>query len=185
MLNFKLHLSAIADKHLQNAEKKKCMRQNKHDTTTSETIGGDTTIHELLLTNTILLPFVIDPHGNWGPIMKNFLFPTTIDTHPTFPTNRPYATIMYHQATKSPSPTALLQTADRFWQQSKTRPFFGHSYTTPTPLIHTIQQMGLGTSKAFAKHLRNSTLKQQNCSTSSSTPTNKSNVQTTGLANTT
>ena len=33
--------------------------------------------------------------------------------------------------------------------------FFGHSYTAPTPLIHTLQQLGVSISKAFAKLLAN------------------------------
>ena len=146
--------TAAAEKHLQNIERKKYLRNNKTDTLTSTTIHGETTISELLQANTALLAFVIDPHGQWGPITKNFLLPTSLQSEPTFPTRKPFAQTMYLRATKSPCPTAILQTANIHWQRNKTRQFFGHSHMSPTPSIFTIQQLGLGILKSFATHLR-------------------------------
>ena len=149
-------LTATADKHLQKAEWKKYMRQNKTEVTQ---INGDTTMRELIDANTILLSFAIDPHGKWhgkwGLITNNFLLPTTIRVEPTFPNSRPYGKIMYHKAITSPSPTAMLQTADNYWSCNRKRNFFGHSYSAPTPKIYTFQQLGLGISKALATHIRN------------------------------
>ena len=43
------------------------------------------------------------------------------------------------------------------WKLNKTKQFFGNSYTSPTPSIYTIQQLGLGITKAFSTHIRNAT----------------------------
>ena len=120
---------------------------------------------DLLTANTILLAFALDPFGRWGPIMQNFLTTSTtpIQQKP-FRANRPNANTMYHRATSHPAPTAILHAADSYWKSNKTRRFYGHSYTSPSPQIHTIQNLGLGITKAFSLHIRNSTLRstQQN-----------------------
>ena len=106
----------------------------------------------------VLLPFAIDPHGRWGQITENFLTRTTKSKlEYTFRRTRPYAQRMYARATTSPSPNGILQTADKIWKETKNRTFYGHSYTTPTPSITTIQQLGLGITKAFATPIRNAT----------------------------
>lgn len=152
-------LTAAADKHLQKGEKEKYKRR-KHDINTNtpyaRTIQGETVIQELLDANTILLPFVIDPHGRWGPIMQNFLSVSQTTERITFKHDRPYATVMYNRSTSHPAPTAILHTADSHWAKNKTRRYFGHSHTAPTPQIQTIQQLGLGITKAFSSHIRNS-----------------------------
>ena len=128
-----------------------------HDNTQVNTILGKTTIQELLEANTILLSFAIDPHGKWGPITQNFLTnqQTQIES-PKFPPHRPNAKIMYERSTSFPCPTGILQTANISWNINKTRQFFGHSHTAPTPSIATIQQLGLGITETFSLHLWNS-----------------------------
>jgi len=150
-------LSAVANKHLQKFERRKFMRCNKRDNN-SNFIAGDAVIGELIRANMILLPFAIDPHGRWGPITQSFLSTSTTasKTPLQFPTTRPHALTMYNRATTHPTPTNILHTADEVWKLNKTRRFFGHSYTAPTPQIHTIQNLGLGITKAFSLHLRNS-----------------------------
>ena len=115
---------------------------------------------DLLAANTILLAFTLDPFGRWGPIMQNFLTTctTSIEQKP-FRANRPNANTMYHRATSHPAPTAILHAADSYWKSNKTRRYYGHSYTSPSPQIHTIQNLGLGITKAFSLHIRNSTLR--------------------------
>jgi hypothetical protein len=49
-------------------------------------------IQGVLLANTILLPFAINPYGTWGPIKRNVLLPMAIDTHLTFPNSGPCIT---------------------------------------------------------------------------------------------
>ena len=103
----------------------------------------------------ILLPFAIDPFGRWGPILQNFLLRSETTLEYKFHATRPNAKIMFHKATSDPCPIGILRTADHVWKHTKQRNFFGYSYTAPTPSIFTIQQLGLGTTKALTTHIRN------------------------------
>jgi hypothetical protein len=150
-------LSAAADRHLQNFEKKKFARRDKAHSSLGYTIRGENIIQELLNKNMILLPFAIDPFGRWGPITRTFLIGNETNTVYTFPANRPNAAIMFKRATTSPCPTGILRTADANWKSTRTRNFFGFSYSSPTPSLYTIQQLGLGLTKAFSLHIRNAT----------------------------
>ncbi len=120
-------------------------------------IRGENIIRELLDKNMILLPFAIDPFGRWGPITRTFLTGNGTNTTYTFPVNRPNAATMFKRATTTPCPTGILRTADANWKSNRTRTFYGFSYTSPTPSIHTLQQLGLGITKAFSLHIRNAT----------------------------
>jgi hypothetical protein len=143
----KQQLTAIADRHLQVAEKKKFMRDKVHinpNTDSHQTILGDTVIKDLL-------------DKNWGPITQAFLSnPTPLTLPLQFPPSRPNAQTMYIRATTHPAPLRILNSADEQWKLTQTRRFYGYSHTTPTPQIHTIQQLGLGITKAFSQHLRRS-----------------------------
>ena len=75
-------------------------------------------------------------------------------THRLGKFNRPYANLMYEQASKPPCTLGILTSADFFWKQSDSptrRTFYGNSYTAPTPSIHTIQQLGLAISKQIVE----------------------------------
>ena len=100
-------ITANADSHLQKYERKKLGRTNKTDPSTSIITHGDTLIGELLNRNMLLIPFVIDPLGRFGPLLQNFLF----DHHPApqlqFPPSRPNATQMYTKLLQYPSPKSL------------------------------------------------------------------------------
>jgi hypothetical protein len=65
-------LTATANKHFQKFEQRKYMRSNKGDNE-ANIIDGDVAIGELIKANMVLLSFVIDPHGRWGPILQHFL----------------------------------------------------------------------------------------------------------------
>ena len=145
---------ANANTHLQKYEKKKIGRDNKTDPTTGIITVGDTIIGELLTRNMVLIPLAIDPHGRFGPLLQTFLFDTEPATPISFTTNKPNATSMYSKITTFPSPKGILKLADHNWKISKTRAFYGHSYSAPTPTIHTLQQFGLTIIKAFAIHIR-------------------------------
>jgi hypothetical protein len=124
----------------------------------------------------ILIPFAIDPHGRWGPMLQNFLLRTETTLQYNFQATRPNAKLMFHKATTEPCPIGILRTADYHWKQNKQRKFFGFSYTAPTPTIHTIQQLGLGITKAYTTHIRNaiknSTPSRHTCNTSTRTHNN-------------
>jgi hypothetical protein len=81
---------AIANKHLQSSEKSKFMQSNKFVNTnksSTHTIYGKSVIKDLLDANTIVLPFAINTHGQWGPITQSFLStPTTPSNALHFPT---------------------------------------------------------------------------------------------------
>ena len=116
----------------------------------------------------VLIPITIDPFAQFGPMVQSFL--TSTDSHPQEPWftthrlkkfNRPYANLMYEQASKPPCTLGILTSADFFWKQSKSptrRTFYGSSYTAPTPSrIYTIQQPGLAVSKSYSSLLTNAT----------------------------
>ena len=159
--NFPLDVSTIlahADSHLRELERKKLRRKNKYNRVDpSETILGEESIGDLLNNNMILLPFTLDSHGRLGPIMNNFLIPSSTPLNYTFMAHLPNAQKMAYKATHDPCPIGILRTADAIWKQNKTRTFYGYSYTAPTPSIYTIQQLGLGITKGFTILLRNAT----------------------------
>ncbi len=118
---------------------------------TSNTLRYNTSLR----VRTILLPFAIDPLGRWGPITTTFLQGNKSSIQYTFQKTRNNAALMFQQATSTPCPLGILRTADANWKQNKNRNFFGFSHTAPTPAIHTMQQLGLGITKAFSIHIRN------------------------------
>jgi len=128
---------------------------------------GDNVIGELYEKNMVLIPFTIDPHGHFGPMLQAFLTTTTHAPQKpwcTSPHNskrhRPNANLMYSWASTPPCPLGILTSADINWSASASparRTFFGNSYTAPTPSIHTIQLLGLGISKAFSSLLCSAT----------------------------
>lgn len=138
------------------------MRGNRkvHDpiSNTTRTIIGEDVIGDLLQANAILIPIVLDPHGNWGPTTQALLSTSKTTIPPlSFRSTNPNARTMHHRSTNHPSPTGILLAADAFWRLHPTRQFYGFSHTAPTPQIHTIQQLGLAITKAFSVHLRNAT----------------------------
>lgn len=147
-------LTANADSHLQKFEKKKIGRDNKTDPSTGTITIGDTVIGDLHNRNMVLIPMAIDPHGRFGPLLQTFLFDGDPTTPLSFTPSKPNATLMYSRITTFPSPKGILKIADHNWSLNKTRAFYGHSYSAPTPTIHTLQQFGLTITKAFAIHIR-------------------------------
>ncbi len=112
-------------------------------------IPGDNVIGDILDQNMVLLPFAIDSFGRFGPILRHFLFNTAPRQHITFHPSRPNATKMYKRIMTLPCPKGVLPLADHHWIHTRTREFFGHSYSSPTPSITTLQNIGLCISKAL------------------------------------
>ena len=160
-------ITANADNNLQRHERSKLGRAHKPATPSSPFIHGDSVIGEIYHKNMVLIPFTVDPHGRFGPMLQAFLTSTNHSPHKpwcTSPHNskrhRPYANLMYSRASTSPCPLGILTSADRNWKASASpsrRTFFGNSYTAPTPSIHTLQLLGLGISKAFSSLLCSAT----------------------------
>ena len=131
------------------------MRAGTTDGATGSKISGDTLIGELIANNTILLPIPLDPHGRWGPMFENFLFHNPPKERLEFLDGRPNAARMYSMATNHPWPLGTVPTVGVCWKTNKTRKFFGHSYTAPTPKQHILQQLGLVVTKSYALLMRN------------------------------
>ena len=130
------------------------MRGKETDSTTGLAVHGDSIIGDIHRANAVMMPWAICPHGGFGPILKNFLFHhDPLVPQAPFQSNRPNATLMYSKATSHPIPLGILHTANAIWSRTADkRRFFGYSYTAPTPMEHTLQQLGLGVTKAFALH---------------------------------
>jgi hypothetical protein len=109
------------------------------------TVELDLAATDLPDANAILLPFAIDPHGQWGPITQSFLStPMTPSDTLHLPISRPHANTMYHQATTFPAPSNILHSANEYWKCNKTQRYYGHSHNAPTAEIHTLPNLGLG-----------------------------------------
>jgi hypothetical protein len=104
-------LTVTADKHLSKFERRKCMRCNKQDNE-ANIIDGDIAIGELIEANMVLLPFVIDPHGRWGPILQHFLSILDKALDYNFPQHQPNAQNMFTISTTHPCPIGILCTTN-------------------------------------------------------------------------
>lgn len=138
------------------------MRMNKTDEAGVK-IMGDVCMGDLYHGGNVMIPFVICPHGAFGPSLLNFLFHyDPIKPMEAFPANRPYAQMMYDRATSAPCPLGIVTTACINWKNNKTRTFYGHSYTAPSPREYTLGKLGLAIVKGYAMHLRNAMKKLGN-----------------------
>ena len=69
----------------------------------------------ILHMNMILLPFAIDPFGQFGLILQHFLFDTPTSNKLIFPPSHPNAQIMYTRIMTFPSPKGILKLANHNW----------------------------------------------------------------------
>ncbi len=104
-------------------------------TSTGISIIGDKVIGNILAKNMILIPLAIDPFGRFGPLFQHFLFNTPPTTPITFTNAKPNTTLMYSKIMQFPSPKGVLTLADHNWKTTRTRQFYGHSYSAPIPTI--------------------------------------------------
>ena len=133
------------------------MPANIRDSSGAITHYGDNFIGDLNRKNSILFPMAIDRDGGLGPITRSLLFGEAPRQHQQpFRNDRPEANTMYHRITNPPAPLGIVNTANAHWAKTRTRTFFGYSYTAPTPREYILQKLGLVIVKAMATHLRNS-----------------------------
>ena len=149
-------VTTTAKRHLQKFERKKLMRGGTPDSIdASKVIHGNILIGKLLSASIVLIPIAIEPHGEWGPMFENFLFNYTPRHHkPYLTTTWPNANTMCERATTYPCPIGIIHTATSLWKQTKSRTFYGHSHTAPTPKEYILQRLGLSLTKALVFHLR-------------------------------
>merc|ERR1719375_2598965 len=101
-------------------------------------------------TATVTSGSALVPNGDMGPIFRNFLFGQA-PRNPLSPfKDRPQANIAHLRATSHPAPFDVVTTTSTNWKCHKSRNFFGHSYTAPTPRAHFFEKFGLHTTKALA-----------------------------------
>ena len=157
-------LLANAESHHQRGERKKFRRGGDKvdeadlsgpEPPTSRDIGEEH-IRELNTANRILLPVSIGPYGGYGPIFGNFLFGKGPLREMAPLRDRPQANLALKRATNHPAPIGVVTTASIAWKKNKSRTFFGHSYTAPTPREVFLQQFGLHTTKALGVLLQKS-----------------------------
>jgi hypothetical protein len=160
-------ITANADHYLQMHKRHKLGRINKLATTTTPPVRGEDVIGKLFHKNMVLVPITIDPFARFGPMSQSFLTSTDappqkpwFTTHRLEKFNRPKANLMYERASNPPNTLGILTLADFFCKQLQSptrRTFYRHSYTAPTPSIHTLQQLGVAFLKGFSSLLTNAT----------------------------
>jgi hypothetical protein len=87
-------ITANADNNLQRHERGKLGRMHKPPTNTSPFIHGDNVISDIYNKNMVLIPFAIDPHGRFGPMLQAFL--TTTNHSPQKPWQTTHQNTKYH-----------------------------------------------------------------------------------------
>ena len=145
---------ATAEAHLQKAERLKLAWRDNKDKITKALISTGDTVGDMHQLNMLLLPWVICPHGGFGPQLKHFLFHKWPHAYLAF-TGIPNTERMYRNINQHRSPSGRLSIANHMWGQQSLGNFSAHPYTAPTPLIHTLRWVGLSISKEFAKFLTN------------------------------
>jgi hypothetical protein len=147
VINF---LAANADKHLQVYERWKLNRISQCDPNTGIITHSNSIMGNIYNNNMALLPFAINPFDHLGPILHHFLF----NNHPNilhrFPPTKPNATAIYSRIMTFPSSKGILKLALHNWRLTYPRQFFGHSNSLPTPVIQTLQELGLCLAKSFS-----------------------------------
>ncbi len=100
---------ATAEAHLQKAERLKLAWRDNKDKITKALISTGDTVGDMHQLNMLLLPWVICPHGGFGPQLKHFLFHKWPHAYLAFTgipnTERMYRNINQH---RSPSGFSLL-----------------------------------------------------------------------------
>ena len=109
---------------------------------------GDRAISESIQKLIILIPMVVDPHGQLSPFVMCFLYGTSRKPL-TFRANYSNSEEMYGRITTDPCPSGIILQAAGNWKRGKTTHICGGSYTTPTPHEYTMQQLRLMLAKAY------------------------------------
>jgi hypothetical protein len=138
--------------HHQKAEREKFCGPTVN--TESTFVNGEMVIRALNESNTVLLPFVVDPFGQLGPIANAFLFGLrSKPPPPALSFSSPTSQTAYDNATSKSAPFALTVRADRSWSRTAQRLPFGRTYHSWFPTNWARQVLGATINSVFAKHL--------------------------------
>jgi hypothetical protein len=143
---------ASITKYLQTAEQEKFCGLTVNNVSTF--VNGEMVIWALNASNTLLIPFIIDPLGALGPIANWFLFGLQPDPEPD-PLNFQSATSQhaYKNAMSPAVPTGLSHCADQYWPQNLPHIPFGHTYHSWYLTNWIRQTLSTNINLTFAQHL--------------------------------
>jgi hypothetical protein len=110
-------------------------RRDRKDKITKALISTGDTVGDMHQLNMLLLPWVICPHGGFGPQLKHFLFHKQPHAYIAF-TDIPNIERMYRNINQHPSPSGLFSIANHMWGQQSLGNFSAHSYSTYTFDLH-------------------------------------------------
>ena len=145
---------------LRDGEKGKFVRVNgATNKLTGLTLSGDQIIGEMIKSNEVLIPMAVDPWGKFGDIFKHFLYgskrpPPLLDYTSNATTATPHAIAMNKLATSKKTPSGILKTANKIWQNTNPNSWYGYSYMAPDPSTWAQQQIGLGITNALVHHIQ-------------------------------
>lgn len=111
----------------------KFMRAAEKATESNPKIPGKRIIGELVAANVALTPMAQDLHGKWGPMMDHILFETEARQDLDIPSTHPNTVTMFRRARAPEYPMSILTMATMNWKRNRTRWFYGHTHTSPSP----------------------------------------------------
>ena len=125
--------------------------------TESTFVNGEMVIHALNDTDTVLLPFIVDPFGGLGPIVTAFLFGLRLKPPPPRLIFLSATSQMaYNNAVSKSAPFAITTCTDRAWSHHVPHLPFGHTYHSWFPMNWSQQVLGMTINSSFAQHLHTS-----------------------------
>jgi hypothetical protein len=136
-------------KHLQKAEQAKF--RGPSVSTTSTFVNGKMVVRALNESNTLLIPFIVDPFGSLSPIANRFLFGLHPDPAPD-PLHFHSATSQeaYNNTMSLAAPTGLSHRADQYWSRNSPHLPFGNTYHSRFPTNWIRQTLGANINLTFA-----------------------------------
>ena len=116
-------------------------------------MNGEMVICALNDTDTVLLPFIVDPFGGLGPIVTAFLF--GLQPNPLLQLIFLSATsqMAYDNAVSKLAPFAITACTDHAWSHHALHLPFGHTYHSWFPTNWSRQVLGVMINSSFAQHL--------------------------------
>jgi hypothetical protein len=140
-------------KHLQKAEQAKF--RGPSISTTSTFVNGKMVVRALNESNTLLIPFIVDPFGSLGPIANHFLFGLRPDPAPDPLHFHSAATSQeaYNNTMSPAAPTGLSHHANQYWSRNLPHLSFGNTYHSWFPTNWIRQTLGANINLTFAQHL--------------------------------
>ena len=121
---------------------------------TASGVMGENIIRALNASNTVLLPFSVDPLGGLGPSATWFLAGMQPASDlPTLTFQSPTAQQAYNNAISDAAPHGILRQADKNWNHTSSHLPFGSTYHGWFPSTWARQTLGANINHAFASHI--------------------------------